>query len=435
MIATFSVQNFKSIREIQTIDFRAKSKRDSDEYYTAEVAPGVRLLRLCAVYGSNASGKTTLLEALDFFKRLAILRPDDVMRPLGYEKFMLDGHSRDEDSLMRMEFYLDRHRYILEIRFSGNTVEYERLVFSETSRLSVLYERSHNNSDDTAKIRFGQKAGLTKVERMAIEGNTMKNSTVLSSVGVSNVSSSSPISAVFAFMRIGVSSLLYPRYGMTSYTHDRLREDKDGALMKFLQKFLRASDFNISSISLRETDYMAADEEAKKAFSQSLRSSSGAVFANPDGFTVSKLLFSHKTPSGVYELDESVESSGTMRYLGVATLLFHLTEQPSVVMIDEIETSIHYELLVFLIKTFLLNDSACHSQLVFTTHDINLLDEDILRNDATWFTDKDQDGATSLSRLSDFSLHKNISPYNAYRQGKIVDLPFTTPISFYENEK
>lgn len=435
MIATFSVQNFKSIRECQTIDFRAKGKHDSDDFYTAEVTTGVRILRLCAVYGSNASGKTTLLEALDFFKKLSIARPEDVMKPLGYDKFKLDEYSRDADSQMRMEFYLSGHRYILEIRFGSDTVKYERLVYFETSRMSVLYERSHCEDGGNAKIRFGEKAGLDKIERMAIKGNTMKNSTVLSSVGVSNIASASPLCSVFAFMRMGVCSLLYPRNGMTAYTHARLREDKDGTLKRFLLRFLQASDFNISSISLKETDFMATDEAAGKALPQSLYSSSGTTFTNSNGFTVSKLLFTHKTRSGVYELDESAESSGTMRYLGVAALLFRLTEQASVVMIDEIETSIHYELLVFLIKTFLLSDMSCNSQLLFTTHDVNLLNEDILRNDATWFTDKNSDGATLLRRLSDFSLHKNISPYNAYRQGKIVDLPFTMPVTFHEDEK
>lgn len=152
-------------------------------------SPQVRLLRLCAVYGSNASGKTTLLEALDFFKKLSIARPEDVMKPLGYDKFKLDECSRDADSQMRMEFYLSGHRYILEIRFDSNTVKYERLVYFETNRMSVLYERSHCEDEGNARIRFGEKAGLDKIERMAINGNTMRNSTVLSSVGVSNITS------------------------------------------------------------------------------------------------------------------------------------------------------------------------------------------------------------------------------------------------------
>ena len=59
-----------------------------------------------------------------------------------------------------------------------------------------------------------------------------------------------------------------------------------------------------------------------------------------------------------------------------------------------------------------------------TTHDINLLNEDYIRRDVVWFTDKSREGATQLKRLSSLGLHKTMSPYNAYKQGKLVDLPF-----------
>ena len=102
-------------------------------------------------------------------------------------------------------------------------------------------------------------------------------------------------------------------------------------------------------------------------------------------------------------------------------------------MIDEIESSLHFELLSYFVRVYLANNTGT-SQLLFATHDINLLDEDFIRRDTIWFTDKNEDAETELIRLSSLGLHKNLSPYNAYRQGKLIKLPFTGTI-YMDNQK
>ena len=135
------------------------------------------------------------------------------------------------------------------------------------------------------------------------------------------------------------------------------------------------------------------------------------------------MLFKHKTDNGTFDLPESYESRGTMRFMGMTTILKQLLFDSHFIAIDELETSIHYELLSYLIKVFIANSDNT-SQLLFTTHDINLLNEDFVRRDTVWFTDKNSEGETRIERLSSMGLHKNLSPYNAYKQGKLVDLPF-----------
>ena len=112
-----------------------------------------------------------------------------------------------------------------------------------------------------------------------------------------------------------------------------------------------------------------------------------------------------------------------MRFLGMAVILNFLLKTNRFVPIDEMETSIHYELLAYFLKVFLANSNGT-SQMLLTTHDINLLNEDFIRRDTIWFTDKDELGETKIVRLSSLGLHKNLSPYNAYKQGKLVKLPF-----------
>ena len=143
--------------------------------------------------------------------------------------------------------------------------------------------------------------------------------------------------------------------------------------------------------------------------------------------TSEELSFVHHTEYGEKELDESLESRGTKRYMGLATVLYDLLVRGVVLPIDEIETSIHYELLSYFIKVFLVN-SKKGAQLIFSTHDINMLDEDYIRRDVIWFTDKNGCGETQLVRLSSLGLHKTLSVYNAYKQEKLVDLPFLDSI-------
>ena len=107
----------------------------------------------------------------------------------------------------------------------------------------------------------------------------------------------------------------------------------------------------------------------------------------------------------------------------MSVVLYYVLHNNNFIPIDEVETSIHYELLSYFIKLFLANSEGS-SQLLMTTHDINLLNEDYIRRDVVWFTDKSREGATQLKRLSSLGLHKTMNPYNAYKQGKLVDLPF-----------
>ena len=135
------------------------------------------------------------------------------------------------------------------------------------------------------------------------------------------------------------------------------------------------------------------------------------------------ILFSHTGEEGDYELHEGLESAGTHRFLGMSIVLYYVLHENNFIPVDEIETSIHYELLSYFIKLFLANSEGS-SQLLMTTHDINLLNEDFIRRDVVWFTDKSKEGATQIKRLSSLGLHKTMNPYNAYKQGKLVDLPF-----------
>ena len=199
-------------------------------------------------------------------------------------------------------------------------------------------------------------------------------------------------------------------------------------MKKFILHFLKASDFNISDFSIHEEEEIITPEmELMIKNVPGMPQTAKEELLRKGTMQSDEMYFVHHTSHGDKELNEELESRGTKRYLGLATVLFDLLVRGGILPIDEIETSIHYELLSYFIKVFLVN-SKRGGQLILSTHDINLLDEDYIRRDVIWFTDKNDGGETQLIRLSTLGLHKTLSVYNAYRQEKLVNLPFLDSI-------
>jgi hypothetical protein len=204
---------------------------------------------------------------------------------------------------------------------------------------------------------------------------------------------------------------------------NELRNDKEGRKKRFLLQLLKASDFNIVDLTLDEREEPITPEMEMAIRSIPVAEEKKAEMLKRGSIKHDDMLFRHTGEEGDYVLHERLESAGTKRFLAMAMVLYYVLHENNFVPIDEVETSIHYELLAYFIKLFLANSEGT-SQLLMTTHDINLLNEDFIRRDVVWFTDKGSEGATRLKRLSSLGLHKSMNPYNAYKQGKLIDLPF-----------
>lgn len=187
--------------------------------------------------------------------------------------------------------------------------------------------------------------------------------------------------------------------------------------------YIQISYFNIEDVVLHEEEELITPELEQLIQNAPINNETKAEMLRKGKITNAELTFKHKVGDKLYDLSEEYESNGTMRFLGMAVILNFLLKTNRFVLIDEVETSIHYELLAYFIKVFLANSEGT-SQMLLTTYDINLLNEEFIRRDTIWFTDNDEYGETKIVRLSSLGLHKNLSPYNAYKQGKLVKLPF-----------
>ena len=253
MIQEFQIQNFFSIRERQTLSFLPTNDDKMRSQYLYEVAEGVELLKIGIVYGSNASGKTTLLDALAFFRRTMLYKPENKNMGMGYVPFLLDNHSRKEHSSMQMTFWLNREKYILSLEFDEKRIYEEMLMVYTSSRPTKLYSRSYQQETDHSEVSFGSKSGINKATQRAIAGNTTNNCTVMAAFGQSNAATSR-LNAVAEFFYSGMRDTLSPRDSLTFNVKDELRHDKEDKKKRFLLQMLKASDFNITDLSLDESE-------------------------------------------------------------------------------------------------------------------------------------------------------------------------------------
>lgn len=422
MIAEFSIENFFSIKSAQKISFEPSADTFMSDEYSYEVKDGVRLLKVGIIYGANASGKTNILKAIEFFKMLVLRMPKDRNEKTGVVPFMLDDASRNEMTKMSMVFYINQSKYILSFELDARHIHSETLIVYDSIRPTRLYSRSYDAATDSTTIDFGVNLKMTKKSQDVISGNTINNCSVLAAFGKSNVERTR-LNDVYDYFAKQIRDVLAPGMMLSRFVKSQLDKDETGDLKKFILSFLKASDFNIEDVVLHKEE-----EPITPIFEQLILKFPMDKDEKEEVLRIGKikyldLIFRHKAGDKVYDLSEEYESNGTMRFLGMAVILNSLLKTDRFVPVDEVETSIHYELLAYFIKVFLANSDGT-SQMLLTTHDINLLNEDFIRRDTIWFTDKDELGETKLVRLSTLGLHKNLSPYNAYKQGKLVKLPF-----------
>ncbi len=144
MIQEFSVQNFLSIRDEQTISFVASKDNSSQEILTCEIKPNLRLLKLVVLYGANASGKTNLLLAIEELWRLLFIPKASKEAAIRYLPFKLDGQSQALPTKFSVVFYINSIRYQYSISYNKELILSEKMEYSPNGIRSLFYERKRN---------------------------------------------------------------------------------------------------------------------------------------------------------------------------------------------------------------------------------------------------------------------------------------------------
>ncbi len=178
MIINFSIENFRSIKDRVTLSFEAAKSNDLENYYVVQPKKGLRLLKLGIIYGANASGKTTVLQALDFLRDLVLEPLKKKTDKFNYEPFLFDTISKNSNTLFSLEFIQNKVKYSYKVELNKEAIVKETLHFHKPNK-AVVYERSTNIPKQLTEITFGAKIKISKESKSALIGNTLWNNTVL----------------------------------------------------------------------------------------------------------------------------------------------------------------------------------------------------------------------------------------------------------------
>ncbi|AMP97672.1 ATP-binding protein [Pedobacter cryoconitis] len=429
MIVSFSITNFRSIKDTVTLSFEADKSQDLEKYFILEPAPGQRLLKLGLIYGANGSGKTTILKALDSLRTLIVSSPLQKQTTLNYTPFLFNALTSAQETKFELIFFQNGIKYSYEIAFTKEAITFEKLEFYSPNK-SLIYKRETNIEKQLTEIKFGTKAKLKRTQEEILEANTLWNNPVLSGFLKSNIDSPELRDVTDWFDKV-LRKLITPKTDLSDSINKAIenKEINKDHIIKFLQK----ADFKITDLALekRTIDY---DDDMRKIMrfinkQIASRTPSSSSEKDPESLDLLEIGFRHSVLNGdhsdSYILPYAQESEGTQRYFQFSGLLDQILGKSSVILIDELESSLHPELLKHFLLLFLVNVKG--SQIIATTHYRELLMErDIFRDDAIWFTEKISDGSIELYALSDFDssvIRDTTSVFNAYKSGKLGAVP------------
>lgn len=422
MIITFSIENYRSIRDRITLDFRAVERNKEhwdDNVFQAEYRAGKKtktynLIKTIAIYGANASGKSNVLRALGFFSKFIVsstsIELDD---EIDVDPFLLDELSSTRDSIFEIEFLLDQEQYRYKIALNQKEVTFEGLYLLTSTKESTLFERK--NQRISVGDRFPEGINITDKVR--------ENVLFLSVVAKFNGPNSKKITRYFNKTVNTISGL---QEG--GYLHSLKIFFKNRNHQKEMMKLLKIADLGIDKVIVKETEIneKGIPKNLPKDIKELLLSEGGTVLEVKSSHNVLDLK-GNRIATIDFDFDH-FESEGTKKLFYLSGPILDTLKFGKTLIIDEFDVKLHPNLiraLVLLFNTKETNPKG--AQLMFVTHDANLLDSKLFRRDQIWFTEKNKQQSTVLYSLAEFktdTIRKNESIQEKYLQGRFGAVPY-----------
>lgn len=426
MLIEFSVENFRSIRDRQTLSLVANNaeKGLSDNVINVDLPglAGVSLLKGAAIYGANASGKTNLLLAMKFMEEFVSSSATD-MKPeqtISVVPFRLDEACSGLPSEFEVVFVHKEVRYRYGFAADSTRVRSEWLYSYPQGKPRRMFERTYIDQEERHHFESGQSFKKGK----DLESKTRQNALYVS---VGAQFDHEQLTDVYSWFEtyLRTINLSVEGEGISSYvTAAGMKKSK--TVREFILSALKHADIGIENAVVRTKPFREADFPFPDDLSEDARERLLNKFREVELLNVT---FGHRAGSDreLIQFAYEDESAGTQKFFTLlgplqATLTYGYT-----VFMDEIGASMHPLLTRELIK--LINSERMNTtgaQLIFTTHDATLLDGDLLRRDQVWFTEKDYDGATKLVPLSAYKPRKNEALQKGYLAGRYGAIPLLT---------
>lgn len=411
MLLSFSVENWRAFKEKTDLSLYASKERFSSEhnFVLPPIYRKAKVLPLAAIYGINGSGKTSFIEALDFL-RFMIVEGMPVNRRIPINSFKLDSDSINKPSKFVIEFYVDSTIYKYKVSLSQMRIISEELLSKNSRKWEPIFKRDLDS--------FALFGNFNTEQNQLIEMNTRPNQLYLHTAVALNSKEYLPIYNWFAnnLQLLGVNaqynrySAIFLRNDFKAFINDKLKKYNTGIEGIDLQP-VPLNSVPIPEDALRDI-IATAPMNSENATAQirvddSTRGSDIYIFTvTKEGeIEVSKIVLLHASTTGeLTRFELSDESRGTQRLLELLPLFFEMasleneTSESKVFVIDELDQSFHTTLTLNLIKDYLKSCTATSKhQLIFSLHDLMLMDQNVLRKDEMWFCNKRNQNEAELT--------------------------------------
>ncbi len=424
MLIEFSITNFRSIKERQTLSL-LPSKRVTErpnQLFFLDNYPNVATLGTTVVYGANNTGKSNLLKAIKALEWL-VLNSDDL--DVGDEIVPNEYYELDMATLLRPTIFeidfvaMDNLRYNYLIEVDKKKIIREELYFFPVNDSGRLTKRKLYVREVDKPISYGE--DLTG-ERKLIEKTLNDNQLFLSKSAKNKQERLEPIYLFFkekflvsVFSDSDYENLLLRSLGKF------LKENKDEQLFKIVEMLLNQFDTGIKGLEVQEND--------------------DTLFKFPDNVPddvrqkiIGDFKFEVKTKHDMYENGKAVgfrtlnlnnQSTGTNKLLVTLTLVLQALKSGGILIIDELDKSLHSFLTKAIVQLFHhKKTNPNQAQLIFVTHDATLLDRELFAKDQIYFIEKDKTGASQIYNLSDIQgVRNNTNLENWYLTGRFGAVP------------
>lgn len=423
MIQEIRVRNYLSFRDEAVLSFEATDDISLEDVLVVEPRAGTRLLRLALVYGANASGKTNLLLAIHYLRNFWFNIPKSSDESTRIIPFHLDEDSKDEPSEFQIIFFIGSDRYKYEVSLTKKQIFYERLFYDLKQNDEFVTILDRQLVDDATHITFNEElVDIRKEAAIELEIKCLPNMSVFAAWKQVNIPKTAHIDQVRLWMKEQVFPCLRIEDDVFETVSREIKDDLRASFKSYLLEAMHQADFNITGFNQTEEE-VEIPEELRKALIENREGVKEVKMARIE----TEFIHTISSPSGEeqqYPLPKGWQSDGTRRLMSVEAAIYQTTQRHGFLPIDEIEASLHPELIELVLERFL--KSSDQSQLLLTTHysPLLMLIGDLLRTDCVWFTNKDRTGNTEIYSMADFEgLDEIQSHWKAYRSGMFGALP------------
>lgn len=420
MIQKIAISNFFSIREKVEFSFEASKDQQFGKDWIVEVG-GFRLLKAILLYGSNGSGKTNILWALDFLRNVAFKVPRDLDGSFRYKQFAFDPVYLNKETTFDLFFFIGQTRYNYQLSLTPGFIKHEEMrQYHQGNQSRRVFIRDYDESTGKSTVKFGPWVGLSTKDKQAIEEATTKIVSVLGAYSIRNIASD-----LLTEIRDYFKYQFFQVYSMENADEEVAKAlQYDSSLRALLIKMMESFHSNIVDVQV-EVKSQPVSEETRKFLMQinedAIDKEEIAKFQTIQSFRAHYL---HKTQLGEFRLEDDLQSEGTRAFIRCLTLFYKAIKGNWMIALDEFGAGMQSKSQNLLLNFFLKFSKG--AQLIVATQSLGLLDNEP-RRDSIAIVSKDELGQTHANQKIVRKIHKNIKLRQAYLSGKFTSIDPTEP--------